>query len=444
MKALSRNLLAGLAVLSGGAALALQGGPAGGTLIAGLLAALFTCGAIIASSARWGVLATSALAFGANAYLFSRKFDAASGPSACNVGEVLNCDVINTSAASEAFGLPITLFGMGLYLGLGLVTLYDRKATPRLFQVTALFGALSLLYSVYLAMVSAQIGAFCVVCATIYVSNALLIWAAVRGSREDGLPLVGDFKALLGSTSMLTVVGSFLVVVVLGASSWNRTADPAGFTAGGPGASGDASALSRLFTTPLGPVELDGTEPVMGDRSAPYTIVEWADFGCPHCARATEELERLVREYPVQVHFKHFPLSGECNPALQPGGGEERCRAALATECALQQGRFFEMASLLFKNQGYFSERDVTQMAEQAGLEMNAWQSCMQDPSMFDGIRADAEAGVRAGVRGTPALFLKGTHGADFVELTWGPTSALRLIEAHESGANLPPPSPRE
>lgn len=441
MQALTRNLLAGLAVLSGGAALALQGGPAGGTLIAGLLAALFACGAVVAHDPRGGVLATSALAFGANAYLFSRKLDAASGPSACNVGEVLNCDVINTSAASEAFGLPITLFGMGLYLGLGLATLLPRTSTPRLFQVTGLFAALSLAYSVYLAWVSAQIGAFCVVCATIYVSNALLLWAAVRGSRAEGRALFDEAGGVFGSTSLLTVVGTFLVVVVLGAGSWNRTGAVAGSTSAS--ATAHVSDLARLFTTPAGPVELDGTEPVLGDPGAPYTIVEWADFGCPHCARASEELERIVKEYPVKVHFKHFPLSGECNPALQPGGGAERCRAAQATECAQQQGRFFEMSRLVFKNQGYFADSDLAYMAEQAGLDMDAWRACMADDSALAGIRADAEAGARAGVRGTPALFLHGTHGADYVELTWGPTSAVRLLEALEAGATLPPPGPR-
>lgn len=442
MQALTRNLLAGLAVLSGGAALALQGGPAGGTLIAGLLAALFACGAVVASSPRWGILATSALAFGANAYLFSRKLDAASGPSACNVGEVLNCDVINTSAASEMFGLPITLFGMGLYLGLGLVTLYNRASTPRLFQVTGLFAALSLAYSVYLAWASAQLGAFCVVCATIYVSNALLLWAAAKGSRAEGRALFDEAGGIFGSTSMLTVVGSFLVVVVLGAGSWNRSAG----IAAGPGgaASANVSDLARLFTTPTGPVELDGTEPVLGDPSAPYTIVEWADFGCPHCARASEELERIVQEYPVKVHFKHFPLAGECNPALQPGGGAERCRAAQATECAQQQGRFFEMAHVVFKNQGYFADGDLAHMAEQVGLDMGAWRACMADDAVMAGIRADAEAGARAGVRGTPALFLQGTHGSDYVELTWGPTSAVRMLEAVEGGATLPPPGPRQ
>jgi len=441
MKALTRNLCAGLAVLSGGAALALQGGPPGGTLIAGLLAALFACAAVVASSPRWGILATSALAFGANAYLFSRKLDTASGPSACNVGEVLNCDVINTSAASEMFGLPITLFGMGLYLGLGLVTLYDRKATPRIFQVTGLFAALSLAYSAYLGWVSSQLGAFCVVCATIYVSNALLLWAAVKGARAEGRALFDEAGGMFGSTSMLTVIGTFLVVVVLGANSWNRTAGPAG--APGTASAADPADLSRWFTTPAGAVELDGTEPVLGDPSARYTIVEWADFACPHCANASKELERVVQEYPVKVHFKHFPLTGECNDALSPGNMPERCRAAQAVECAGRQGRFFDMSHLVFKNQGYFADRDLAHMAEQVGLDVSAWSQCMDDPTVLDDVRADAAAGVRAGVRGTPALFLYGTHGSDYIELTWGPTSAVRLIEALESGATLPPPGPR-
>lgn len=436
-----RNGLAAMAVLSGLLSLALQGGPAGGSLIAGLLAALFACAACTAANPRWGILATSALAFGANAYLFGRKLEGAAGPSACNVSEVLNCDAVNTSAASELFGLPVTLYGMGLYAGLVLVTMYNPQRTPRLFQVTGLFAIPALAFSAYLAWESKKLGAFCAVCATIYVANAILMGAAWLGLRGQRRTLSEDLGGALGSTSLLTIVASFLVVVVVGAGRWQQVNAPLGSAETGRGA-GDPAALQALYNTPVGAVQLDGTEPVLGNPSAPYMIVEWADFGCPHCARAAEELHQLVRAYPVQVRFKVFPLTAACNPALEHDGGPERCRAALAAECAHRQGRFEDFTRVLFKNQAYMSDADLSFMANQVGLDVTAWSACMAEPSVLDGVVADAMAGAKAGVRGTPAMFLMGTHGDQYVEVPLGPAAVARLIEAHEAGSPLPPPGP--
>lgn len=444
MDTLIRNVLAGLAAVSAIAALVLQSGPDGASLFAGLLAGLFACGAVIAATPRWGVLSTAALAFGANAYLFSRKLDIASGPSACNISDVLNCDVVNTSAASEMFGLPITLFGMGLYLGLALTALYRAESTPRFFQVTGLFAIASLVYSAYLAWESSKLGVFCVVCATIYVANGLLLWAALKGLAGEGRKLLDELGGAPLSTSFLTVAGTFLVVVVVGAGTWQqRTSIPGPSLATGGDPAAVAEGLALLYASPQGPVTLDGTEPVLGRPDAPYVVVEWADFACPHCARAAEELSQLVREYPVQVRFKSFPLSSTCNPSLQFDGGNERCRAALAAECAHQQDRFYDLAHLIFKNQAYLSDADLTFMANQVGLDMDRWQACMADPASMEGVVADALAGARAGVRGTPAIFLRGTHGEEFIEVAHGAAGVMRLIEAAESGTSLPPPTAR-
>ena len=99
------------------------------------------------------------------------------------------------------------------------------------------------------------------------------------------------------------------------------------------------------------------------------------------------------------------------------------------------------MQELLFKNQGYFAPDELRHMAGQAGLDVNAWQTCMADPGTNEAVIADANAGDKARIFGTPALFLQGTHGSQFVEAE-GITGALRLIEAHSAGMNLPEPPP--
>jgi protein-disulfide isomerase len=171
--------------------------------------------------------------------------------------------------------------------------------------------------------------------------------------------------------------------------------------------------------------------------------VEWADYGCPHCALAAQELPELIKQMPnVQLRFKVFPLSGLCNPALESQEGGERCQAAAAAECARGQDKFYELQHLIFVNQTNLSDSELTFMAKQVGLDMDAWTACFEGQEVWEGIRADAEAGLRAGVMGTPAMFLKGTHGDTFIELHAGAAGAFALIQAQQNGTSLPPPGP--
>ncbi len=415
-----------------------------------LCSALAFCAGMIARNARTGALFTALLCFGSNAYLFTQKLDAASGPSICNINQVFNCDIVNTSAASEMFGLPITLYGMGFYMGLALAAMFHEKTTPKFHQLSGLFAIINLVYSAYLAYESKRIGAVCVMCMSIYVGNGLLLWAALKGLKESGTKLTDGIGSLFTSTSMLAIIGSFLMVVFVGAGTWN---DSQGITIGGgiekpaPGSQEPDTTspefLATLYATPRGAINLDGTEPILGDPNAPYTVVEWADYGCPHCAKAAVELHDLVKELPeVQVRFKVFPLSGVCNPGLKSETGVERCRAAHAVDCAGAQKKFWELQHLVFANQTHLADDDLRFMANQVGLDMATFDTCFADQTMMEGVRADAMAGMQAGVMGTPAMFLKGTHGDQFIEMTRGAQGVYVLIEAQKAGVSLLPPGP--
>jgi protein-disulfide isomerase len=88
------------------------------------------------------------------------------------------------------------------------------------------------------------------------------------------------------------------------------------------------------------------TTKVLGDANAPITLEEYADFQCPACgsfARGTiKQIEdKYVANGTVKIVFRHFAFIGE-----------ESIRAAEASECANEQGKFWEMYDTLFANQG--------------------------------------------------------------------------------------------
>lgn len=448
------------------------------SLMAWLLAAAIACAGVVLDNTRWGILATSVLGLGASAYLFSRKLESATGPALCNVNEVINCDVVNNSPESMLFGVPIALYGMGFFLGMAIAAVAARDASARLFPTSALLASVGVLYSAYLAIVAVKIGAVCVMCITIYLCTGLLLWAGLRGTAAEGTSLGDALPRVPTSQTFLTVSGTLLLVVVVGMSSWS-VAEPGDEllpeitgeapTAPAPsspdhGGDGDGPAdataagersdptdaldqdlrekLATLYAVARGPVQLSGNEPVLGDPQAPYLLVEFADFGCPHCAEASQVLKQLVRQEPsIQVRFRPFPLSGACNPALEGTERVDRCRAAVAAECAVEQGKFWDFSGAVFENYHDLSDEALTTAAAKAGLDRNAWLACMQKRETVERVMASAVAGARAGVMGTPTMYLKGVKGDDWLDVCAGPEAVLALVQMHQKGVELPAPA---
>lgn len=411
-----------------------------------LLAGLSVCFGLVLRSVRTGIAATAFLNFGCSAYLFSRKLESADTPSLCNINDVINCDVVNTSAASEMFGVPITLLGMGFYLGLALAGLAKATTTPKLVAVNTVFAVLNVAYSVYLAWESTQLGAVCLMCLTMYAGNGILLWAGLRGLKQQGQRLGDEIASAATSTTTLAIVGTFAIVLLVGMSSWSSTKARSGNQIARPtpspnGQQGVPTLEAGILTAPRGAIALAGNEPVYGDPQAPYVVLEYADYGCPHCAMAAVELKKLVKEFPeIQIRFRPFPLTAACNPALERDSGPERCHAAMATKCAQRQGKFWDLSNLVFANQNNLSDADLAFMAQQVGVEMGAWEQCMADPSIAASVQADAVAGAQAGLMGTPAFFLKGTHGDQWVEVQHGVANIAKAVSAHMAGATMPPP----
>lgn len=449
MEAFLKYGLLGLAAAGALAAAVLSvSGPAGTGLMAAIAAGALLCASAIARSPRLGALLTAVGAFGSNAYLFSRKWESAAGSSSiCDISATINCDVVNTSAWSEAFGLPVTLLGMGGFAGLAIAALLSSDTSRRFHQLTSLFAGASVLVSLFLGYQSLQLGAICVLCISIYVASGLLLWAGLAGLKlTAGATDEGDVGGLLVSKEFLGLAGTFVVVVGLGGASWQAQKEGAPTSPLAGRQDGDEplppELLGALYEQPGGEIRLDGTEPVMGNPNARYTIVEWADFGCPHCAIAGKEMKTLLQKQPdTRLIFKVYPLTGDCNPALQPRG-PERCQAAYAAECAHQQGRFPEMQTMLFENQGYFSFDDIGFMAKQIGLDTARFGQCLTAPETTASVLSDARAGGDVGLQGTPAFFLKGTHGERWISIRGGPDAIEALIEAHAAGTDLPEPAP--
>jgi protein-disulfide isomerase len=133
------------------------------------------------------------------------------------------------------------------------------------------------------------------------------------------------------------------------------------------------------------------------------TIV-YADFECPYCAA----LELRLRDLPLQVVFRHFPVRSS-HPRAWP--------AACAAEAAGRQGRFWEMHDLLFSDQARLEDPHLWERARRLGLDVERFDADRRRDDLRERVKADFRSGVRAGVVTTPALFAWGDGRAEPVEL---------------------------
>jgi protein-disulfide isomerase len=142
-------------------------------------------------------------------------------------------------------------------------------------------------------------------------------------------------------------------------------------------------------------------EPAKGPEGAPVTIVEFSDFECPFCGRVEPTLRKVEETYgdKIRLVFKQFPLRN-IHPHAQ--------KAAEASLCAKEQGKFWEMHDAMFGDQKNLTVPDLETKAESAGLDKQAFSECLASGRSADAVDEDVRQGSLAGVSGTPALFING------------------------------------
>jgi protein-disulfide isomerase len=142
---------------------------------------------------------------------------------------------------------------------------------------------------------------------------------------------------------------------------------------------------------------LEGTN-ILGRRSGTLLITEFADFECPACAMQDETMEKLWGTYPnsIRYSFRHMPLKS-LHPHAQA--------AALASQCAAEQGRFWETKRLLFANYNQLKEilsHRVLPTIPPSDAEK--YGQCVDTKSAWSEVSKDIQQAKRLGLRATPSI----------------------------------------
>lgn len=145
----------------------------------------------------------------------------------------------------------------------------------------------------------------------------------------------------------------------------------------------------------------------LGDPNAKVMIVEFADFQCPFCGRHHELVApTLIKEYvdtgKASYVYKNMAFLGN-----------ESVWAAVAAECAADQGKFWKYHDYLFthqngENQGAFEKDKLVGFGKEVGLEMAKFEACVKNDETLARVQADTQEANALGVSSTPTFFVNG------------------------------------
>ena len=220
----------------------------------------------------------------------------------------------------------------------------------------------------------------------------------VSVSEENGL-----YKLALEITYSNGITEDYTSYVTLDGEVLFPTAIPMEGTAAVVDTTGDTVVDDVVIDTTTGDLpDIDtSTDPSMGAENPELTIIEFSDFECPYCERGYWTMELIMEEYGDRVNlvFKNYPLSFHANAQA----------AAEASECAFDQDMFWEYHDTLFENQDLLTSDYLVTVAEELGLDMDTFNSCLESGEKTDLVTADMAAGSSLGITGTPS-FLVGTE----------------------------------
>ncbi|MGE4129988.1 MAG: vitamin K epoxide reductase family protein [Bdellovibrionales bacterium] len=351
-------------------------------------------------------------------HYYPLKLGIASGQSLCNLNKVFNCDDVAASKFSALFGIPMAVWGTvtnAILFGLILMSWLEWTEHPeRLRRWTTLLSGGTVIASVIMGAISLLLmNSYCVFCISLYILSLIIFFSYRKILREPFWSNIGSDLPHLWSENRGVVI-SFASIPVLAFLLHSVFLD--NLDSGKVNAMVEESLRDWESSPKFDFVAKPSLVKGPAAEKASLTLVEFADFRCPHCKHASYSLHAFVNANPdVRFEFYSFPLDGSCNPKMDHSDGIS-CRLAAALICADKESKGWEAHDMMFEVQdetrqmGSVGELDVLLSKKFADLGMN-WESiqvCLGDSATTEAVQAQAKQGDLVNIRGTPTLFAEG------------------------------------
>jgi uncharacterized membrane protein len=332
------------------------------------------------------------------------------GESACNINEYWNCDKVSQSPYGAWLGIPIGVFGL-LYWAV--VILASMLQSISIVQWRLLFIPPLL---VNLALVGVLFFDLQLACITCYVNYIAWLGAAVAGWRGLGLSALTKKQAGIVFAVFLAVIGSYTLYEKRLLKS--QQTDESALQDISP----EERARFASYFAGIKKEEVPLISPLdHGSENAQVVVVEFSDFGCPHCARAATQIIPEVKKLKdVRVVFYPLPIDPACHPKfVGKGPSNGRCEWAKGVLCAAQQNKEWEYHDFVFRRlvDDQHLPRFSFEEVESVGLERAAFEKCFSDTASDALLKSLIELSIQLDIQGTPTFFVNGRRFRGLIPL---------------------------
>lgn len=151
---------------------------------------------------------------------------------------------------------------------------------------------------------------------------------------------------------------------------------------------------------------VNSSDHIYGNPNAALELVEYGDYQCPYCGRAYPIIKSIQEKLgdDLKFVFRNFPIS-----KLHP----QALNAAVATEAAGLQDKFWQMHDIIFENQKKLDAETIFLLAKGIDLDLEQFKNDIQQKALVYKVEHDFESGIRSGVNRTPSFFVNGEKYED-------------------------------
>ncbi len=304
------------------------------------------------------------------------------------------CDVVRASPYAHFLGLPLPLYGLAMFLTLALASFGKGIASAPWARVSSRFlailsGAGFLAFCYLTAIEAFVLHAWCMWCVLAAIlGTGIFVLALLDQKRPAAAPARAGHEARV----LTAILASFVAVGIPGFYALTRTARHSSTLGQSPAAVTTEQAKALL-------IRPDSHR--QGNSASGVTVVEFADLQCPACGSAQKNVRQIRALYGDQVEFvfRHFPLTSIHAFAW---------KAAEASECAAEQGKFWEAVDYFYDHQNDLSLATLKRYAGALGLDTGRFNKCLESGAMSARVARDLEDARALGLRLAPTFVIQG------------------------------------
>lgn len=339
---------------------------------------------------------------------YNANFVVNAKPSICAISDLMDCDGVAKTSYSQFFGIPLSLWGVFLYLFFLFMTFVDKLQNIKFLGFLKVFrnpssyifciGLLSFCISMILGGISVfKINAICIFCFMTYFIDLLIALTA----KSKDISVLEEIKICMSdfieAMKIREYFYSFILLVSFGVCILAYTSETNIFSP----QIVKQKELKQSFN-------FDGIKTnknVLGDENASLVIEEYMDFNCGGCFIAQVYLHRVITEFDnIKIVQHNLPLDRECNMNVKEGGGHKNsCLKSRYALAAAKQNKYWQLGQALFESE-VNTEKDIIEAARLLNIDVKQLKNDANSEEIKQELALSIDEANKRGIKGTPTL----------------------------------------